>query len=73
MFAREQVVNNLRLHDVSVTENEHEGPFPVYTLCREDVLEIQPLPPRVSRHMVGRLSAKFNIPMGSFFQAVHHQ
>ena len=61
-IARDRVVNNLRNHAVSVVETGH-----LYILCKEGVVEEQHFAERVKRHLIGRLSAKFNIEMGSFF------
>ena len=64
---RERVVNNLRLHGVCVSEDRQDESRPVYTLTKGDVVEVQPFPERISRHLIGRLSAKFDIEMASFF------
>lgn len=64
---RERVVNILRLHGVCVSEDSKDGSRPVYTLTKGDIVEVQPFPERISRHLIGRLSAKFGIEMASFF------
>ena len=61
-IGRDRVVNNLRNHAVSVVETGH-----LYILWKEGVVEEQHFAERVNRHLIGRLSAKFNIEMGSFF------
>ena len=62
---RDRVVDNLRIHGVWVVETGH-----LCTLSKEGVVEEeQRFAERVSRHRIGRLSAKFNIEMGSFFQS----
>ncbi len=68
---RERVLNNLRFHGVRVSEDSQDGSFLVHTLTKGDVVEVQPFPKRISRHMIGRLSAKFEIGMASFFNAPH--
>lgn len=64
---RERVVNNLRLHGVRVSKDSTDESRPVYTLTKGDIVEVQLFPERVSRHLIGRLSAKFSIEMASFF------
>ena len=65
---REHVLNLLRLHDVEVSPDE-EGDL--YDLRKGEVVESQALSPGVPRHMVGRLSRKFGVPMGLFFEPPH--
>ena len=62
--AWDRVIDNLCIHGVSVVEN---GDLHC-TLHKAGVVEEQRFTKRVSRHRIGRLSAKFNIGMGSFFQ-----
>ena len=70
---RERVVNNLRLHgvDVRVSESGEDESLLIYTLTKDDVVEVQPFPRRISRHLIGRLAAKFKIEMASFFNSLH--
>lgn len=62
-ISRKHIIDNLRRHDVSVVKDENG----YYTLRKANVLERVRLPNRVRRHLIGRLSVKFNIGMGSFF------
>ena len=62
---RENVLNLLRLHDVSV-----DGPLlecGLYDLRKDEIVESHALPEQVPRHLIGRFAAKFGIPMGRFF------
>lgn len=68
---RERVVNNLRLHGVRVSESGEDESLLIYTLTKDDVVEVQPFPRRISRHLIGRLAAKFKIEMASFFNSPH--
>ena len=43
----------------------------VYTLTKDEVVEVQPFPERIGRHLIGRLAAKFQIEMASFFNSPH--
>ena len=73
--ARDRVLNNLRIHSVSVSvsvvENGDGRHFRVHTLSKEGVVVGLRFPERVRRHEIGRLAAKFNIEMGSFFRPPH--
>ena len=63
-IARDRVVNNLRNHGVSVVETGH-----TYILSKEGVVERRHFAERVNRHLIGRLSAKFNIENGLVLSA----
>ena len=68
-IARNRVVNNLRIHGVSVSvvENGDGRHSSIHTLSKDGVVEVLRFPERVRRHVIGTLAAKFKIEMGSFF------
>lgn len=63
---REHTLNLLRLHDVVVYGPI--GDLGLYDLRKDGVVESHALPAQIPRHLIGRLSAKFGVPMGLFFE-----